>query len=231
MPKNAPHSYLSTTNDADINSVSKPLIEGISYPATPMWNFERPFLNGHLFQQGLNQQALGSKGPSSDPFSMTDLNRAIGIFAPSVQELLLIDDLLFTMVGIEGKYITLKKGKSKESTLSFQIDPSMDLSLQELAKRILPLCESYNVVSQFTELRSHFKYGLVNHALAAALRAILQRRASTHTRTPTATNEDDEDFQDSDPASEEDDDEVLEDVVVEEVLADEEDILDDDEEA
>ncbi|MCO5594269.1 hypothetical protein L7F22_048297 [Adiantum nelumboides] len=58
-----------------------------------------------------------------------------------------------------------------------------------------------------------------------------QRRASTHTRTPTATNEDDEDFQDSDPASEEDDDEVLEDVVVEEVLADEEDILDDDEEA
>ncbi|MCO5612320.1 hypothetical protein L7F22_066585 [Adiantum nelumboides] len=58
-----------------------------------------------------------------------------------------------------------------------------------------------------------------------------QRRASTHTRTRTATNEDDEDFQDSDPASEEDDDEVLEDVVVEEVLADEEDILDDDEEA
>ncbi|MCO5593935.1 hypothetical protein L7F22_047954 [Adiantum nelumboides] len=58
-----------------------------------------------------------------------------------------------------------------------------------------------------------------------------QRRASTHTRTPTATNEDDEDFQDSDPASEEDDDEVREDVVVEEVLADEEDILDDDEEA
>ncbi|MCO5570182.1 hypothetical protein L7F22_023900 [Adiantum nelumboides] len=177
MPKHAlptGHSYLSTTNDADINSVPKPLIEGISYPATPMWNFERPFLNGHLFQQGLNQQALGSKGPSSDPFSMTDLNRAIGIFAPSVQELLLIDDLLFTMVGIEGKYITLKKGKSKESTLSFQIDPSMDLSLQELAKRILPLCESYNVVSQFTELRSHFKYGLVNHALAAALRAILQ---------------------------------------------------------
>ncbi|MCO5589227.1 hypothetical protein L7F22_043193 [Adiantum nelumboides] len=58
-----------------------------------------------------------------------------------------------------------------------------------------------------------------------------QRRASTHTHTPTATNEDDEDFQDSDPASEEDDDEVLEDVVVEEVLADEEDILDDDEEA
>ncbi|MCO5581806.1 hypothetical protein L7F22_035695 [Adiantum nelumboides] len=72
---------------------------------------------------------------------------------------------------------------------------------------------------------------LYEETLASAHNTRSQRRASTHTRTPTATNEDDEDFQDSDPASEEDDDEVLEDVVVEEVLADEEDILDDDEEA
>jgi gamma-tubulin complex component 2 len=46
--------------------------------------------------------------------------------------------------------------------------------LKELAKRILPLCENYMVVSQFVESRSHFKHGLVNHAFAAALRAILQ---------------------------------------------------------
>jgi gamma-tubulin complex component 2 len=46
--------------------------------------------------------------------------------------------------------------------------------VQELAKRVLPLCENYIVVSQFTEARSHFKHGLVNHAFAAALRAILQ---------------------------------------------------------
>ncbi|MCO5549218.1 hypothetical protein L7F22_002684 [Adiantum nelumboides] len=72
---------------------------------------------------------------------------------------------------------------------------------------------------------------LYEETLASTHNTRSQRRASTHTRTPTATNEDDEDFQDSDPASEEDDDEVLEDVVVEEVLADEEDILDDDEEA
>lgn len=46
--------------------------------------------------------------------------------------------------------------------------------MQELARRILPLCENYMVVSQFTEARSQFKHGLVNHAFAAALRAILQ---------------------------------------------------------
>lgn len=46
--------------------------------------------------------------------------------------------------------------------------------MQDLAKRILPLCENYVVVSQFAEARSHFKHGLVNHAFASALRAILQ---------------------------------------------------------
>lgn len=45
---------------------------------------------------------------------------------------------------------------------------------QELARRILPLSENYTNVSIFAEARSHFKYGLVNHALAAALKAILQ---------------------------------------------------------
>ncbi|KAH7420640.1 hypothetical protein KP509_13G015300 [Ceratopteris richardii] len=152
-----------------------PLGEGVLYPATPRWNLERPFLNGHVLHQEIfNQHLVGNKGVPSDTFSMTDLNRAIGIYAPSVQELLLIDDLLYAMVGIEGKYISFQKGKSKENTWNFQIDPSMDLSLQESAKRLLPLCECYSIVSQFTESRSHFEYGLVNHALAAAFRAILQ---------------------------------------------------------
>jgi hypothetical protein len=34
------------------------------------------------------------------------------------------------MVGIEGKYISVKRGSLKDSSLSFHIDPSMDLSLQ-----------------------------------------------------------------------------------------------------
>lgn len=37
--------------NADFNNVPKPLIEGISYPATPRWNIERPFLTGQVFHQ------------------------------------------------------------------------------------------------------------------------------------------------------------------------------------
>uniref|UniRef100_A0A0E0F674 Uncharacterized protein n=1 Tax=Oryza meridionalis TaxID=40149 RepID=A0A0E0F674_9ORYZ len=43
----------------------------------------------------------------------------------------------------------------------------------ELARRIFPLCEDFVLVYHFVESRSHFKSGLVNHALAAALRAFL----------------------------------------------------------
>ncbi|KAK4348003.1 hypothetical protein RND71_034342 [Anisodus tanguticus] len=49
----------------------------------------------------------------------------------------------------------------------------MDLALQEFAKRLFPLCESYILINQFVETRSQFKTGLVNHAFAAALRALL----------------------------------------------------------
>ena len=112
-----------------------------------------------------------------------------------MQELLVIDDLLSALVGIEGRYISIKRVRGKDGYVVFQIDSSMDLALQvnpdhaekredifgvwlifllqELTRRIFPLCEDFVLVSQFVESRSHFKNGLVNHALAAALRAFL----------------------------------------------------------
>lgn len=47
-----------------------------------------------------------------------------------VQELLVIDDLLSALVGIEGRYITLKRVRGKEGLVTIQIDASMDLALQ-----------------------------------------------------------------------------------------------------
>ncbi|XP_057984808.1 gamma-tubulin complex component 2-like isoform X5 [Hevea brasiliensis] len=38
---------------------------------------------------------------------------------------------------------------------------------------MFPLCESYLLIDQFVESRSQFKNGVVNHAFAAALRALL----------------------------------------------------------
>ncbi|RCV34392.1 hypothetical protein SEVIR_7G165100v4 [Setaria viridis] len=148
-------------------------------PATPRWNLERPYLTGRFHQEA--KAAAAAQAPGSKPFSLDSFSRGsgaspgsvIGSYAVSVQELLVIDDLLSALVGIEGRYISIKRVRGKEGYVVFQIDSSMDLALQELTRRIFPLCEDYVLVSQFVESRSHFKNGLVNHALAAALRAFL----------------------------------------------------------
>ncbi|XP_074292380.1 gamma-tubulin complex component 2 [Silene latifolia] len=99
--------------------------------------------------------------------------KPIGCYHASVQELIVIDDLLSAMVGIEGRYISIGRVRGKADEVTFQVDASMDLALQELAKRVFPLCESYLLIEQFVESRSQFKKGLVNHAFASALRALL----------------------------------------------------------
>lgn len=51
-----------------------------------------------------------------------------------------------------------------------------DSSLRDLVERILPLGTYYTGISSFIELRSHLDYGLVNHALCAAIREMLKVR-------------------------------------------------------
>ena len=52
--------------------------------------------------------------------------------------------------------------------------PQLDPSLRDLVERIIPLATYYTSISTFVELRSHLDYGLVNHALCAAIRDMLK---------------------------------------------------------
>ncbi|OAY32230.1 gamma-tubulin complex component 2 isoform X2 [Manihot esculenta] len=145
----------------------------LSCPSTPRWNVERPFLTGRFLQEtkGISRLA-DTKGLSLDSFS-PGMDKAIGCYDTAVQELIVIDDLMSALIGIEGRYISIKSVHGMEDCITFQVDASMDLALQELAKRVFPLCESYLLIDQFVESRSQFKNGVVNHAFAAALRALL----------------------------------------------------------
>ncbi len=49
-----------------------------------------------------------------------------------------------------------------------------DPSLRDLAERILPLATYYTAITSFIEARSHLDFGLVNHALCAAMRDMLK---------------------------------------------------------
>ena len=51
-------------------------------------------------------------------------------FCYNLQEMIVIDDLLSCLVGIEGRYISIKRVKGNVDSISFQIDASMDLALQ-----------------------------------------------------------------------------------------------------
>lgn len=145
-------------------------------PSTPQWNIDRPFLTGKFHEEVKLTSgfaaAAESKGNSLDLLGL-EAEKPIGCYNASLQELIVIDDLLSALTGIEGRYISINKVRGDDDSFSFDLDGSMDLALQESAKRIFPLCKSYLLINQFVESRSQFKSGLVNHAFAAALRALL----------------------------------------------------------
>ncbi|KAG0228795.1 hypothetical protein BGW42_001992 [Actinomortierella wolfii] len=97
------------------------------------------------------------------------------------QERLLIDDILFTLIGIEGKYTTMvpiplsqQDPDAEYIHREYKADEGFDPSLRDLAARILPLSSIYLSIEAFVELHSRFEYGFVSHALCAAIRNLLK---------------------------------------------------------
>ncbi|CAG8485247.1 12782_t:CDS:2 [Racocetra fulgida] len=109
-----------------------------------------------------------------------DKELKIGSLPLQLQEYAIIEDLLFIMMGIEGKYI--EANLSEDSTedeqqldgVTYSVDGSLDPSLKDLTERILPLATYYTSINAFVEMHSKFEYGFVNHALCAAMRELLK---------------------------------------------------------
>ncbi|KAI0828525.1 Spc98 family-domain-containing protein [Trametes gibbosa] len=96
-----------------------------------------------------------------------------------MQEALVLEDLLYVLMGIEGTYITYHPDYTAEDEdplngLRFIVASSLDPSLRDLVERILPLATYYTAISAFIESRSHIDFGLVNHALCASMRDMLK---------------------------------------------------------
>ncbi|CAH2072523.1 unnamed protein product [Thlaspi arvense] len=149
----------------------------ISCPTTPRWNQDRPFLTGRFHQETrASSKFADSKRFPLDSSSNSGVEQAIGCYDTPVQELIVIDDLLSALVGIEGRYISIKRFHGKEDSIAFQVDPSMDLALQASSTHLEMQGFSHlEMLSDINKLGliSQFRNGLVNHAFAAALRALL----------------------------------------------------------
>ncbi|SPO22963.1 related to gamma-tubulin complex component 2 [Ustilago trichophora] len=143
------------------------------------------------------QPQLDQPGPSSQPLPTTTRESAARsdptpaadnddpAFIPltlvdrDLQEALILEDLLYALLGIEGQYITYASTYDPEDVAhrlrgaQLTIDPALDAPLRDLVDRILPLATDYTAIYAFIETDSGLEYGTVNHALCSAIRDLL----------------------------------------------------------
>ncbi|XP_067118956.1 gamma-tubulin complex component 2-like [Centruroides vittatus] len=130
-------------------------------PHLPSWMAERLYVSWDFIIHPKQEVDCQTIGP-------------VGALPISSQEDRLIEDLLYCLGGIEGNYINPQPINQENGIRNFTIDETADPSIRELVKRILPVCSQYSTVMSFIEEKSNFHFGLVNHALAAAMRYLLK---------------------------------------------------------
>uniref|UniRef100_A0AAY5L2F0 Gamma-tubulin complex component n=1 Tax=Esox lucius TaxID=8010 RepID=A0AAY5L2F0_ESOLU len=128
-------------------------------PVFPNWVYDRPALIGDFI--------TGATPAGGDP------TVAIGTLPLPAQEQALVDDLLFVLIGVDGRDITAQPVLGRQNR-SFIVDPTLDMSVKELVNRILPVASYYSTITRFTEEKWSFEYGQVNHALTAAMRTLMK---------------------------------------------------------
>ncbi|KAJ3317046.1 hypothetical protein HDU76_001374 [Blyttiomyces sp. JEL0837] len=116
-----------------------------------------------------------------DPFESPQSLGKLSLFE---QEGVILEDLLFVLQGMTGVYIKRHNRKSGDRVKGleesahevpvFTVDGTLDVSLSELVKRVLPLASNYALVNHFIETHSRFEYGKVSHALCAAMRIMVK---------------------------------------------------------
>ncbi|PWN47840.1 hypothetical protein IE53DRAFT_348536 [Violaceomyces palustris] len=120
-------------------------------------------------------QETNVKGPTADediiPLSLAD---------KEMQEALILEDLLFVLMGIEGQYIQFSPTYAPDDAASrlrganFTLDSALDPSLKDLVERILPVATFFTSIYAFVEMDSSLEFGTVTHALCAAIRDLLK---------------------------------------------------------
>lgn len=82
--------------------------------------------------------------------------------------------MLNILLGLDGCYIEAKPLLDPWGSRDFTISESVDVSLCELVRQILPLASHYSILQRFVEEKTSFEYGQVNNALCALIQKILK---------------------------------------------------------
>ncbi|TRX98335.1 hypothetical protein FHL15_000980 [Xylaria flabelliformis] len=116
---------------------------------------------------------LASEAPSSQqPQPLHELSL-------EAQEAVMIEDLLFVFMGYEGQYVRYSYGynpsdeRDRLQGPTFKILPGLDPSLQDLTLSMLQMATHHSALEMFVNVQSRAEFGIVNHALCAAIRKFL----------------------------------------------------------
>lgn len=91
----------------------------------------------------------------------------------NTQENVLIEDLLNVFMGLPGCHIEPLELKDSYDEREFSLNESIDASLKELVKKMLPLASHYSIAQRFVEEKQRFEFGQVNNALAERFHTII----------------------------------------------------------
>ena len=87
---------------------------------------------------------------------------------------------MFAFMGYEGQYLRYSHGydpakeKSRLRGPSYSILPGLDPSLRDLTTTVLKMATHYSAVESSIEILSRDEFGMINHALCAAIRKLLR---------------------------------------------------------
>ncbi|KAL6074121.1 gamma tubulin complex Spc97/GCP2 subunit Alp4, variant 2 [Balamuthia mandrillaris] len=144
--------------------------DGHLSPGAAQW-LQRPFLQWDFLTEGLLSHRQSNSQPKER--STSPVVR-LGALPPRVQELALLDDLLFAISGIEGQYVKAATNEENDIIFSPSTESVTDASQLDVLQRVLSVGTYYVYLERFVHRRAmYYEEGMCSHALAAALRTFL----------------------------------------------------------
>jgi len=155
-------------NSPDLKTLRERLLKEVVSSSNAQVIIEKPKVKT-LFDTRPNLTANFLMSGADTPMMVKDSMSCLKGVPAMSQETLLLQELLYCLLGNGGQHIVPTRGSSG---VTFSLDRDIDQSLQALIMRLLPLATNYsNVVSWCEEIDR--TDGLVNQALSAALELLL----------------------------------------------------------
>ncbi|KAA0200743.1 Gamma-tubulin complex component [Fasciolopsis buskii] len=139
----------------------QPSLHSLKLPFQPNWLYERPT----LWDDFLPPKKAELRDSPMVP---------IDTLSNAAQEHAVVGDLLQCLQGNQGVYIKPLPLVSRFGSRSFSVDENMTPTLLDTVNKILPICSDYSNIVRFVGAKSMFEHGVVNQALAGAIRRLIK---------------------------------------------------------